>query len=96
MSADSEPRGPLSPSIRGASAVRNRGDHQRTGRGAMKRQWLVRLDTGDEHVEADEVEITGSGALVFYRLAARTESERTLLTAFAPGLWRRCQLESTG
>ena len=62
----------------------------------MKRQWLVRPDTGEEHVEADEVEITASGALVFYRLAARTESERTLLMAFAPGLWRGCQLESGG
>ena len=62
----------------------------------MKRQWLVRLDTGEEHVQADEVEITAFGALVFYRLAARTESERTPLTAFAPGLWRRCQLENDG
>jgi hypothetical protein len=62
----------------------------------MKRRWLVQLETGEEHIEADEVEITASGALVFYRLAARTESERTLLTAFAPGLWRRCQLESDG
>lgn len=96
MSADSEPRGPLSPSIRGASAVRNRDDPQLKRRASMKRQWLVRLDTGDERVDADDVEITASGALVFYRLAARMESERTLLTAFAPGLWRGCQLESDG
>ena len=58
------------------------------------RQWLVELDGGEEHVEADDVEITASGVLIFYRLASRIESERTLLTAFSPGLWRRCQLES--
>ena len=79
------------------SAVRrDRVDHRRPGRDAMKRQWLVQLEGGEERVEADEVEITASGALVFYMLAARTESERTPLTAFAPGLWRRCQLENDG
>ena len=64
--------------------------------GAMKSRWRVRLDSGEQHVEADEVEITASGVLVFYRLASRTESGRTLLTAFSPELWRRCQLESDG
>ena len=64
--------------------------------GAMKSRWRVRLDTGEEHVEADEVEITASGVLVFYRLASRTESERTVLMALSPELWRRCQLESDG
>jgi hypothetical protein len=60
----------------------------------MKRQWLVRLDVGEERIEADEVEVTASGVLVFYRLASRRESERTLLLALSPGLWRRCRLES--
>ena len=59
------------------------------------KHWLVELDGVEEHVEADEVEITASGVLVFYRFASRTEKERTLLTAFSPSLWRRCQLEST-
>ena len=58
------------------------------------RRWLVEFDGGKEHVEADDVEITASGVLVFYRLASRMEQERTLLTAFSPSLWRRCQLES--
>jgi hypothetical protein len=58
------------------------------------RKWLVEFDEGEEHVEADHVEITASGVLVFFRLASRIESERTLLTAFAPSLWRRCKLES--
>jgi hypothetical protein len=57
-------------------------------------KWLVEFDGGKEHVEADDVEITASGVLVFYRLASRMEQERTLLTAFSPSLWRRCQLES--
>ena len=60
----------------------------------MKKQWLVLFEGGEEHVEADEVEITASGVLVFYRFAARMEQERTLLTAFSPGLGWRCQLES--
>ena len=58
------------------------------------RQFLVELDGGKEHIEADEVEITASGVLVFYRTASRMERERTLLMAFSPNLWRRCQLES--
>lgn len=58
------------------------------------RQWLVELDGGQEQVEADDVEITASGVLVFYRVASRMESERTLLRAFSPNLWRRCQFES--
>ena len=58
------------------------------------KKWLVEFDGGKEHVEADDVEITASGVLVFYRLASRMEKERTLLTAFSPSLWRRCQLES--
>ena len=57
-------------------------------------KWLVEFDGGKEHVEADDVEITASGVLVFYMLASRMEQERTLLTAFSPSLWRRCQLES--
>jgi len=62
--------------------------------GAMKRRWLVSSDTGEEHVEADEVEILASGALVFYRYASRRETERTLLLTLSPNVWRRCQLES--
>jgi hypothetical protein len=58
------------------------------------RRWLVEFDGGKEHVEADDVEITVSGVLVFYRTASRMERERTLLTAFSPGSWRRCQFES--
>lgn len=59
----------------------------------MKRQWLISLDQGEERVEADEVEITASGVLVFYRCASRREAERTLILALSPGTWRRCQLE---
>jgi hypothetical protein len=58
------------------------------------KQWLIEFDGGEEHIEADEVEITASGVLVFYRFASRVEKERTLLTAFSPSLWRRCHLES--
>jgi len=65
-----------------------------TGRDATKRhQWLVQFEGHEERVEADEVEITDSGVLAFYRRASRTEQERTLLTAFSPGLRWRCQLE---
>ena len=63
-------------------------------RAATTRQWLVQYDGHEERVEADEVEVTASGVLVFYRYAARMEQERTLLTAFSPGLRWRCQLES--
>ncbi|MDH3519612.1 MAG: hypothetical protein OEM49_04075 [Myxococcales bacterium] len=58
------------------------------------KKWLVEFDGDKEHVEADDVEITASGVLVFYRFASRMERERTLLTAFSPSLWRRCRLES--
>ena len=58
------------------------------------KQWLVEFDGGEEHVEADDVEITDSGVLVFYKVASRMERERTLLKAFSPSLWRRCQIES--
>jgi hypothetical protein len=59
----------------------------------MKRKWLVEYQGREEHIEADDVEITASGALVFYRFASRMEPERTLLAAFSPGLGWRCQLE---
>jgi hypothetical protein len=62
----------------------------------MKRQWLVHLEAGEEHIEADEVEITASGVLAFYRFQSRQEGERTLLVAFSPTSWRRCRLESDG
>ncbi len=58
-----------------------------------KHWWLVRFDGGEERVEADAVEITASGVLAFYRAASGMEQERTLLTAFSPGLCWRCQLE---
>jgi hypothetical protein len=59
----------------------------------MKRRWLVESEAGEDHVEADEVEITASGVLVFYRYASRQETERTLLLTFSPSTWRRCRLE---
>ena len=59
----------------------------------MARQWLVQLDRGEEHVEADEVETTAAGVLVFYTYASRRETERTLKLALSPAVWRRCQLE---
>ena len=61
---------------------------------ALKRRWLVQSNLGDEHVEADEVEVTAAGGLVFYRYASRREAERTLLLTIAANHWRRCQLES--
>ena len=60
----------------------------------MKRRWQVVLDGSEEHVEADEVEITASGALAFYQFASPVERERTLLLALSPSLWRCCQLET--
>jgi len=60
----------------------------------MRRVWLVRSEGRDEPIEADELEITAAGALVFYRLASRMEHERTLLTAFPPGQWQRCTLRN--
>jgi hypothetical protein len=68
-------------------------DRHAPGGDAMKRRWVVQREGGEERIEADEVEITHSGALVFYKFASRMEKERTLLTAFSPDLWRRCQLE---
>lgn len=61
----------------------------------MKKHWLVLCEAGEERVEADELEVTASGVLVFFRCASRMEKERTLLVAFAPGQWRRCQLEDS-
>lgn len=58
----------------------------------MKSHWLVRLETGEEQVEADEVEIRESGVLAFHRFASRKDHERTLLLAFAPGAWLTCRL----
>jgi hypothetical protein len=60
----------------------------------MKKKWRVQLDAEEEHIDADEIEITASGVLVFYRYASRMEKERTLLVAFAPGCWRSCRLDT--
>ena len=38
----------------------------------MKKRWLVQTDAGQEHIEADEVEITPSGVLAFYQLERPT------------------------
>ena len=62
----------------------------------MKRRWLVEREGGEERIEADEVEITASGVLMFYRCAARREIERTLVLALSPNAWQRCRLESEG
>ncbi len=43
------------------------------------KKWLVEFDGGKEHVEADDVEVTASGVLVFYRLASRMEKEPSRL-----------------
>lgn len=59
----------------------------------MNQRWLVETDAGEEPVEADEVEITASGVLVFYRCATRREIERTLLLTYSPAAWRRCRLD---
>jgi hypothetical protein len=93
MSHDSRLREPLSPTILVESSAEPVGPDLRRCRGALKRRWRVRFDGGEEHVEADHVEITDSGALAFYRSASRMEQERTLLTAFPAGLWWRCWLE---
>jgi len=60
----------------------------------MRQRWLVQSEAGDESVEADEVEITASGVLLFYRDAARQETARTLLIAFSPSVWQRCQMDT--
>ena len=62
--------------------------------GSAKRRWLLEGADGQEHIQADEVEVASSGALVFYRYAGHLESGRTLLGAWAAGTWRRCALES--
>jgi hypothetical protein len=69
------------------------GQRRATGGDAPRRLWLVQYQGGEERIEADDVEITASGVLVFYRCASRTERDRTLVTAFSPGLAWRCQLE---
>ncbi len=61
----------------------------------MKRRWLVESEGSEEHVEADEVEITAAGVLVFYRYASRQETERTLLPTCCSSAWRCCRLESS-
>ena len=96
MNHDSSPAVSHSPTITGDSKVEPiRPGHRRgTGGDSMRRRWLVQYQGLEEHLEADDVEITASGVLVFYRYASRMEQERTLLTAFSPGLGWRCQLES--
>ncbi len=59
----------------------------------MKRRWVIQTDAGQESVDADELEITPSGVLIFYQFTPPVQTERTLLTAFAPSAWRRCELE---
>jgi len=54
----------------------------------MKKRWLVQTDGGQEHVEADEVEITPSGVLAFYQFGRPIQTERILLTPFAPSVWQ--------
>lgn len=61
----------------------------------MSKRWLVRMESGEEPVEADEVEITSAGVLAFYRHRSRGD-ERSLVLAVSPGSWRRCRLESEG
>jgi len=62
----------------------------------VSKRWQVRTEAGDEHVEADEVEITSAGVLEFYRRQSRQENQRSLLLALSPGAWQRCRLESEG
>ena len=59
----------------------------------MKKRWVVQTDRGQEQVEASEVEITPSGVLVFYQFEPPIQTERTLLIAFGPSAWQRCELE---
>ena len=78
------------------SAVERAGPERQptTSRNSLKRQWLVQFDGRDEQVEADDVEVTASGALVFYLSPRQRGQERTLLRAFSPGLRWHCRLES--
>ena len=62
----------------------------------MLKRWIVQLHGTKEQIEADEVEISASGALAFYRFASRMDSERTLLVAFSSSSWQQCRLESDG
>lgn len=73
-------------------ALYQNGRRQRLTGGGMRR-WAVQLPTGEEQVEADEVEITAAGVLSFYRFPARRDGERTLLAAWSPGAWSRCRLD---
>lgn len=61
--------------------------------GGGMRRWAVQVGSGEERVEADEVEITAAGVLSFYRHPARRDGERTLLAAWSPSAWWRCRLE---
>jgi hypothetical protein len=61
--------------------------------GAARRRWLLERTDGQEHIQADEVEVAASGAIVFYRYAGHLESGRTLLGAWAAGTWQHCALE---
>ena len=40
----------------------------------MNRQWLARLDGGEEHVEADDLELPASRELAFSGFASPSES----------------------
>jgi hypothetical protein len=96
MSHDARPALSRPPTTSGDSAVEpvHPGHRRATGGEAKKRVWLVHHQGHEERIEADDVEITASGVLVFYRFASRMDQERTLLTAISPGLGWRCQLES--
>lgn len=61
--------------------------------GGGMRRWAVQVGSGEERVEADEVEITAAGVLSFYRYPARRDGERLLLAAWSPSAWWRCRLE---
>jgi len=84
----------LAPTLAGdaETEILRLGHRAATGRAPTRRAWLVRFEGGEERIEADAVEITASGVLAFYRLAPAPEQERTLLTAFSPGLCWRCEL----
>ena len=69
------------------------GQWRATGGDARTRVWLVQYQGQEERIEADDVEITASGVLAFYRLPSRMDQQRTLLKAISPGLCWRCELE---